>query len=140
MKYFLIPLIFFLYTCKEDKDLNKNNEFNYTHKNIENTTQENTSCQNLPEIFENYEDAHSKIHKTKFYFIENLNTSKSSWIRGASYFSCDGKFGFLSIYTDKKEYIHQNVPIELWNSFKQAESFGRFYNKHIKHKYHLKIK
>jgi len=140
MKYFLIPLIFLLYTCKEDKESYKDNDFNFNNKNIENTTPEIISCQNLPEIFETYEDAHSKIHKAKFYYIENLNTSKSSWIRGASYFSCDGKYGFLSIYTDKKEYIHQNVPIEIWESFKYSESFGRFYNKNIKHRFKLKIK
>jgi hypothetical protein len=132
--------IFVLFrTCKEEKTAHENGR-EISPDSVQNYAPHHLSCEDLPEIFDNYEDAHKKIHASEFAFSEKINTSRSSWIRGASYYSCDGKYGFLSILTDSKEYIHQNVPIHVWKAFKNAASFGSFYNKNIKHRYRLKIK
>lgn len=77
------------------------------------------------------------MQSVDFNFIDDLDTSGSSWIRSAKYYSCDNIVGYLIFTTDKKEYIHINVPLEVWQQFKEASSFGRFYNQNIKYKYQL---
>jgi hypothetical protein len=94
-------------------------------------------CNALPINFTSYTDAVFKIKNAKFNFTENINTSRSSWVRGASYYSCDGKVGYLIIKTDRQNYIHKNLPITLWNGFKNANSFGSFYDRNIRNRYSL---
>jgi hypothetical protein len=98
------------------------------------------NCRDIPSVFSSYQQAKNLIQKSSFAYSDKLNTSKSSWIRGASFYSCDNKTGFLIIATDKQEYTHQNLPIEIWNSFKSANSFGQFYNQNIKNRYQLKVR
>lgn len=62
---------------------------------------------------------------------------KNSWVRGASYHSCDKKFGYFIIKTDKRSYIYKDLPINIWNSFKKASSFGSYYDRNIKNRYQL---
>lgn len=95
------------------------------------------NCTELPNKFSTYEEAASKISKASFKISESVNTSKSSWIRSAKYRSCDGLTGFLLIGTDDREYIHRDVPVSVWNSFRKAASFGSFYNVYIKNRYRL---
>src|SRR5690349_6464158 len=78
------------------------------------------SCDQLPKKFNTYEEAVSKVKAADFKIKESVNTSKSSWIRGLSYYSCDGVTGFLIMKTDEKEYIHTGVPFALWMDFKSA--------------------
>lgn len=71
--------------------------------------------------------------------LEKVDTSKSSWIRGLTYYPCGDNAGFLIMNTDKKKYIHQNVPKWLWSEFKKAKSFGSFYNNYLRNKYQVNI-
>ena len=84
--------------------------------------QSNKACESLPKSFSSYEQAQQQVQNVIFKIHESVDTRKSSWIRGLSYFSCDGLVGFLIMQTDKKSYIHQNVPIEKWNELKIADS------------------
>ena len=97
-------------------------------------------CNKIPSSFNSYAQANQIVKASTFKLKESVNTSKSSWIRGATYFSCDLKMGFLIIVTDAKEYTHQNVPIEIWRGFKNATSFGSYYNSYIKGRYPLILK
>ncbi len=97
-------------------------------------------CSKIPQTFQTYAEAKRTIAATNFALTENLNTSKSSWIRSAQFFSCDSRKGFMIFKTDKEEYIHQDLPISIWNNFKQAVSFGSFYSSNIKKKYQLKLR
>jgi len=97
-------------------------------------------CSKLPTSFTSYAQASQLIKSSTFKMHESVNTSKSSWVRGASYYSCDSQKGFLIIKTDKGEYIHQNLPVETWNAFKKASSFGSYYNNFIKGNYRLTLK
>jgi len=96
------------------------------------------NCQDLPESYTSYKDAIEAIKKADFTSIEYCGTSKSSWIRGASFYSCDG-YGYLILSTDNKAYIHKGIPRYLWDEFKYAKSFGNFYSSRIKGKYQLNI-
>lgn len=98
------------------------------------------NCETFPKSFKSYEAALQQIDLTEFKFEDHVNTSKSSWLLNARYYSCDGKKGFFIIKTRKnREYIHADVPIEIWNQFKNANSFGRFYNQRIKGRYGLHL-
>ncbi len=107
---------------------------------VSTSAQSHKSCEELPASFPNYENAMQQIKVAEFKINETIDTRRSSWIRGLSYFSCDGKSGFMIMKTDSKSYIHQNVPIDIWNEVKNAESFGSYYNDKIKHLYQLSIK
>jgi hypothetical protein len=98
------------------------------------------NCKTIPNSFNSYEQAVKAISNSTFSFTDKVNTSSSSWIRSATFKSCDGKTGFLIIGTDSNPYIHQNVPLSLWQSFKKASSFGSFYTKNLRGRYKLIIK
>ena len=97
------------------------------------------SCNELPTNLTNYKHAVSVVKYTDFTIEDSVDTSRSSWIKSASFYSCDTKTGFLLVKIKSSEYIHQNVPISVWESFKKADSFGSFYNYNIKGKYQLII-
>ena len=97
------------------------------------------NCDTLPKTFNSYEQALSIVKSSSFKYKDMVDTKKSTWIREASYYSCDEKTGFFIFLTDSKEYIHQNVPIEIWIEFKNADSYGKCYDLKIKGKYRLKI-
>lgn len=95
------------------------------------------NCEDISTTFTNYKEVISVIKSTHFALEDDVNTSKSSWIRKASYYSCDNKTGFFVLKTDKKNYVFEKVPISVWKQFKNADSFGKFYNSKIRNKYHL---
>ena len=86
-----------------------------------------------------YKAAIEALKSTNFLIEENCNTHKSSWILRAEYYSCNGKQGYFLITTSRKTYIHYDLPLEVWNEFKNADSFGKFYNAKIKSKYQLHL-
>lgn len=94
-------------------------------------------CNTIQNDFDSYKSALKTIKSSNFQISENCDTSKSSWIYNAEYFSCNKKTGFLLIKTKSKTYIHKEVPIEKWNEFKKGESFGKYYNKNIKNRFQL---
>lgn len=93
------------------------------------------NCTEMPAHFESYRKAITYIKKSDFKLKDLINTSKSSWVRSASYYSCNNKYGYFIISTDKKEYLHFGLPLSLWLEFKKSPSFCDFYNKNIKGKF-----
>ena len=119
---------------KEDKNEQKDEIINTKQGEIESLT-----CEQLPNHYTNYDEAIQKIKSADFKIKETVNTSKSSWVREASYYSCDGKFGFFIIKTDTQEYLYDGVPLEIWQGFKNSESFGSYYDRNIKNKFIFKL-
>ena len=74
-------------------------------------------CDKLPATFNSYDEAINLVQSSNFLLKDKADTGGSSWIRGASYYSCDKISGFLIVETDQKEYIHQHVPLNVWRSF-----------------------
>ena len=93
----------------------------------------------VDENYTSYKQAKRSIKSASFTFYDQCNTSKSSWILGAEYYSCDNEKGYFFIETKKLTYIHKDLPKEIWKKFKEANSFGRFYNSRIKGHYQLVI-
>lgn len=98
-----------------------------------------TNCIKLPSTFKSYIQATTLVKAAKFKIVETANTSKSTWVKSATYYSCDGKSGYLIILLKSKEYIHANLPYSIWKGFKNASSKGKYYDNCIKHKYQLKV-
>ncbi len=92
-------------------------------------------CSQLPSSYNSYEEAMKTIEASSFKIEESINTSKSSWIKGATFYSCDSIQGFFILKTKRKDYLYSSMPIEIWNGFKNAESFGSYYHKFIKNRY-----
>lgn len=115
MKKIVIFLILILVSCKE------------------------SNCTEISSKFTSYDEAIELVKSTDFSVEEKVNTD-SSWIDSIEYYSCDEASGYLIVNTKKGgSYIHENVPIHVWNEFKNADSFGRFYNQNIKGNYYLDI-
>jgi len=96
-------------------------------------------CNLIDGNFDSYKHAMQVIKSSDFEFSDHCDTSKSSWIYSAEYYSCDGKTGYFIIETKSKNYIHSEVPIEMWYEFKNADSFGKYYNRRIKGRFRLTL-
>lgn len=97
------------------------------------------NCSNINSNFSSYNNAIEVVQNSSFAIEEKVDTD-SSWIDSIEYYSCDEVSGYLIVNTKKgKSYIHKNVPIQVWNEFKNADSFGMFYNQNIKGNYYLNI-
>lgn len=99
-----------------------------------------TDCKNLPTAFTSYNDAVLKVTSSKFLYSDVLSGNFSSWIDKASYYSCDKKNGYLILETSDTQYIHKNVPLNVWHTFKVAKSKGSYYSKYIRGRYGLQLK
>lgn len=98
------------------------------------------NCKDVPKTFKSYAEAELVIKKTAFTYVDQVSTSKSSWIKEGKYYSCDGKTGFFVLVTKAgRTYLFQDMPINTWRAFKKADSYGGYYNQYIRDKYQLKI-
>ncbi len=97
------------------------------------------NCADLPRTFSSYEEAINQVRSRTFVIAEEQNTDESSWMRGAEFYSCDGVSGFFILHTDARAYIHADLPLEVWEGFKSATSFGTYYNANIKRRYRLAL-
>ena len=98
-------------------------------------------CTKLPQTFSSYKEAIDQIKSSTFKYKDEANTSRSSWLISAKYYSCDGNTGYFIYITNKNyEYVHKGLPIDIWVKFKNATSLGSFYDTYIKHKYRLTLK
>lgn len=85
--------------------------------------------------FSSYEEAKDFVENTDFQSTDEIDCSRSSWIRCARYYACNDETGYMIFCTDEKEYIYRDFPIEIWNSWKESYSLGSFYNVYIKGRY-----
>jgi hypothetical protein len=87
--------------------------------------------------FDTYAEARQYVRST--YNGEFLQSPNSSWIGSAEYYNADGLGYFiLNVKTgSRKSYIHQGVPVSLWEGFRTAPSKGRYYNRNLKGRYRL---
>ena len=64
--------------------------------------------------------------------FEEINTAKSTFIKEAFY---DTNNNYFIIKLQNTYYHYCNFPSDLWDDFKQAQSFGQYYTSNIKGKY-----
>ena len=92
-------------------------------------------CEELPAKFENYNKAIYLIENTKFTFVDAVNTSTSTEIKAAEFFSCNEENGYLFIKLNNKTLVYNKIPIDIWFDLKNSNSFGKYYNENIKEQY-----
>lgn len=98
-------------------------------------------CTQLSSIFNNYDDAETRISNSKWELKDYVDCSTSSWIASASYYSCDKNTGYFLMKTKAgKSYLHQSVPKVLFDQFKNADSYGSFYNDKFRGNFQLSLK
>lgn len=97
-------------------------------------------CAELPKTFSTTVQAMHMVKQIVFPYTDRITTERSSWVKSATFYSCDRKVGFFLMTTKTgKEYLFQDMPVALWEKFKQADSYGEFYNKNIRNRYQLKV-
>jgi len=97
------------------------------------------NCKSPSNSFQSPAKAISIVDKQNLVLKKVIDTSKSSWISGLSFYSCDKTTGFLIMETKSQKYTHQEVPVLLWEKLKNLPSFGAFYNHNIKGKYKIRV-
>ena len=97
------------------------------------------NCKELPKSFNNYDHAKEIVLSSNFKLTDEADVSNSSWITSAKYYSCDGLLGFFIINTGNRTYIHQDMPYEVWEKFKNSSSKGSFYSRNIRGNFRLKL-
>ncbi|MFN8396685.1 MAG: KTSC domain-containing protein [Bacteroidia bacterium] len=97
------------------------------------------SCSEIPSNFESFDTAISAIEGSNFLVEESVNTSSSSFITDADYYSCDGAQGYLILEFKGESYLFEGVGIEVWEGFKSADSFGQYYHRHIQGRYRYHV-
>lgn len=80
-----------------------------------------------------YKDDLVDIGHSRF---EYLDTSKSSFVRGAWY---DKSNSYMIIKLKETYYQYCGMPLKIWTQFKKADSFGTFYKNYIKGYYDCRI-
>jgi KTSC domain len=98
------------------------------------------NCNELPSSYKSYEEAKTIVSSISFKFTDDCDVSESSFITSANYYSCDRLTGYFIVEMNDKKYIFQNMPYEIWEGFKKAESKGKFYNREIRGRYQLSLK
>jgi KTSC domain len=97
-------------------------------------------CSKMPVHFSSYDEAIKEITKYTFKLKESADMANSSWMRSATYYSCDGQIGYFIYSTDKgKKYIHADVPLQIWRDFQNAISKGSYYDNNIRRRYRLNL-
>lgn len=102
------------------------------------TKAESDNCSVEFSSWKTEKEAISSIENLDFQFSETIENDTTSWLKSASFYSCDGKHGYLVVRGNQKEYIHTAVPVEVWKDLKNARSKGGFYNFYIKDKFTFK--
>jgi hypothetical protein len=98
-----------------------------------------TDCNQIPSFFNSWREAFVAIATCYFNYVDRFD-AESSFITGGVFKSCDGQFGFLVVFfKDYHPYIYQNVPISVWEGFKNALSKGTYYNNFIRGNYRVYI-
>ncbi len=100
-----------------------------------------TDCGDLTGSYKTFEEARKDITKANYPVKKMQATPESSWIKRIEYYSCDEKEGYLIIYTTRaEEYIHEHVPIAVWNEFSTSKSKGSYYNSNLVNRYPFHLK
>lgn len=95
------------------------------------------NCTQISNNWKTEKEAISRIETTTFKTSESVRPDETSWMTSAHFYSCDDEFGYLIIKSNKKTFIHQDVPKSVWIALRDARSNGGFYNFYIKNKFKL---
>jgi len=94
-------------------------------------------CSHTKTNWKSDKDAIETIENGVFAVVEKVIGDQESWLKSVQYYSCNDEFGFMIVKGEKKCFVHQNVPVSVWETLKIADSKGGYYNFYVKNKYKL---
>lgn len=95
------------------------------------------NCVHTNTNWKSEKEAINTIESESFAKTEEITGDIDSWMVSAHYYSCNEDFGFLIVKGEKKSFVHQNVPVAIWYTLRDARSKGGYYNFYIKNKFRL---
>ena len=98
---------------------------------------QSTNCDSLKITTLLVSEAISIIEQSTFRFQQQFKISRTYGVMNARYFSCHGKFGYLIIMVDKRDYIYIDVPKPKWTSLISSADINGFYDMEIKGNYEV---
>ena len=133
MKLILIPLFGVLLSCQSNPiNINLKPALYY----------QNNDCY-ASELHQlgSYDDVIYEVENNKeFKLAESKKTPQSSWVTGAAFYSCNNNTGYLILIPTKGyKYIHEGVPLKVWQGFKNATDFGQYYDYNIRGRFRFKL-
>ncbi len=93
---------------------------------------QNTDCHKLPETFQDLVEAIRLIKASRFGYQQDFKTTRRSGLMEASYYSCDFKSGYLIVRFDGQDHLYTQIPVEMWEQFRQTADIDGFYLNKIK--------
>ncbi len=95
------------------------------------------NCDSLPETFESFDDALTKIESAKFRFTQNFKTTRRSGVMAAYYYSCESKDGYLILTLDGLRKIYGSFPRIGWKRLLETNDLDGYYQDEIRDNYKL---
>lgn len=102
-----------------------------------NVQAQDDNCNSVVDGWKSEKQAIAIIQEADFETSDSISPYNSNWMNSAHFYSCSPESGYLIVKSDKKTYVHQEVPKAIWSSLKKAKSVGGFYNFYIKDNYKL---
>lgn len=100
------------------------------------STSRNLESGSHQESFSSYEEAINYVQTNEDLTHLTVDTGKSSWVQSADFYYYPGDTSGYAIFElSNRLYIHEGVPLEIWQGFTHADSFGTFYNQNLKGNY-----
>ncbi len=96
---------------------------------------QNTSCDSLDVSGMTRVEAIKQVENAVFRFNQNFKLSRTSGVRAAHYYSCDGSKGYLVITVNKDKLLFLNVPKNVWNEIITSSDIDGFYEESIRGKF-----
>lgn len=127
-----------LVSCKSDSGQSRESMLANKEIQLEERNDSKLPCEEIPVSFSSFSEAERIVRNAKYQFIDKVDNLDSEWITSAEYYSCDGSKGYFIMCTVKSGcYIFDDVEMEIWEGFKGAGDYGKYYHKAIKGKYRM---
>jgi hypothetical protein len=98
---------------------------------------QSTNCDSLEIRAFSTDDAISIIKQSSFRYQQQFKISRTYGVMSASFFSCDGKLGYLIVKVEKKDYIYIDVPKSKWTGLISSADINGFYDEEINGNYEV---
>jgi hypothetical protein len=82
--------------------------------------------------FVSYSQAIDYVTHNPRFSCDEVDTSRSPFIRRARFCTDHSDHGYAILDATKAEYVYEGVPNAIWQQFRDAGSFGRFYDQNIR--------
>lgn len=93
---------------------------------------EKTNCHRIEKAFDSEKEGIKLVEKSSFRFVETMTISRYKVPNAVSYYSCDGKDGYLVAKESKEvKVLYSSVPKIIWDEFTKADDPFSFYKEKI---------